>query len=102
MECKELNYCQLSALLQVTAVFPCVKSICDSSSCNSDFNSAILLLLFFTMVATSFNERRSLATSRNFSAPSFIFNSLRISRRIASLISSRRSGKALSDIQCDK
>uniref|UniRef100_A0A2M4DLS8 Putative secreted protein n=4 Tax=Nyssorhynchus TaxID=44543 RepID=A0A2M4DLS8_ANODA len=68
-----------------------------SSSSSSDLSSASLLLLFFTISATSERERRSVATSRNFSAPSLIFSSLRISRRIASLISSSRSGSRCSD-----
>ena len=77
-------------------LFPCVKMIWLSSSSSSDFSSASLLLLFFTMEATSDRERRSVATSRSFSAPSLIFSSFLISRRIASLISSRRLGSRLS------
>lgn len=53
-------------------LFPCVKIIWLSNSCNSDFSSANLLLLFFTIVATSDRARRSRATSRSFSAPSLI------------------------------
>lgn len=124
-------------------LFPFVISIWLSSSCNSDFNSANLLLLFLTIEATSLSERRSVVTSRNFSAPSLIYDvlatwekkirtkekksilinlfdfrlnrasansmtgtwhltyiltlsSFRISRLIASLISSKRFGSALS------
>lgn len=125
-------------------VLPFVNNIWLSSSCSSDLSSANLLLLFFTMDATSDSERRSVVTSRNFSAPSLIWkageftvrlaqilyilihffrlilffvcrsayflngsnhhfveciltlSSFRISRRIASLISSRRFGSALS------
>lgn len=54
-------------------LFPLVNKIWLSSSSNSDFNSASLLLLFFTMEATSDNERRSVVTSRSFSAPSLIY-----------------------------
>lgn len=53
-------------------LFPFVISIWLSSSCNSDFNSANLLLLFLTIEATSLSERRSVVTSRSFSAPSLI------------------------------
>lgn len=53
-------------------VLPFVSKIWLSSSWSSDFSSANLLLLFFTMDATSDSERRSVVTSRNFSAPSLI------------------------------
>lgn len=54
-------------------VLPFVNKIWLSSSWSSDLSSASLLLLFFTMDATSDNERRSVVTSRSFSAPSFIY-----------------------------
>lgn len=54
-------------------VFPCVKIIWLSKSCNSAFSSAIFVLLFLTIDATSDKERLSVDTSRSFSAPSFIW-----------------------------
>lgn len=57
-------------------VLPFVSNIWLSSSCSSDFSSANLLLLFFTMDATSDNERRSVVTSRSFSAPSLIYREM--------------------------
>lgn len=53
-------------------VLPFVNNIWLSSSWSSDLSSANLLLLFFTIDATSDSDRRSVVTSRNFSAPSLI------------------------------
>lgn len=71
-----LNFCLVYKVhlpWPLLTLFPFVNNIWLSNSCNSDFNSANLLLLFFTIDATSDNDRRSVATSRNFSAPSFIY-----------------------------
>lgn len=51
----------------------CCRIIWLSSSCSSDFSSWSFVLLFLTIDATSDNALLSVATSRNFSAPSFIW-----------------------------
>lgn len=66
----------------LVTLLPWVRIIWLSSSCNSDLSSANLLLLFFTMDATSESDRLSVATSRNFSAPSFIYGGSRKIRAI--------------------
>lgn len=58
---------------------------CSSSSWSSAFSSFSLRLAFLTIPATSARDRRSVATSRSFSAPSLILSSLRISRLTSSL-----------------
>ena len=61
---------------------------CESNSLSSFFNSASFQFEFFTIVATWLRDLRSVETPRNFSAPSFIFSSFRISRLMISFSSS--------------
>lgn len=65
--------------------WPCVSIIWLSSCWSSAWSSFSLLFAFFTIVATSESDLRSVATSLSFSAPAFIFSSCKKESKICKM-----------------